>query len=146
MIKRYRSPREKRKARVRAKIRGTLTRPRLSVFRSNRYIYAQLINDERGKTLVTASEFNLRSGGKPATLKKKKSEKTENLAASDNSVSSVLQEKHPKTERARLVGKILAQKALKAGIRKVVFDRGPYKYHGRVKALAEGVRKGGLKF
>lgn len=118
MIRRYSLPREKRKARVRAKIRGTAKRPRISVFRSNRYIYAQIINDEKGETLVAASTFDLKRDSK----------------------------KKPKTERARQVGKILAQKALKMGIKKVVFDRDGYKYHGRVKALALGAREGGLVF
>lgn len=117
MIKRYQLPKERRKARTRAKIKGEKKRPRLSVFRSNKYIYSQIIDDEKGKTLVAASESDLK--------------KTE---------------KHLKTEKARLVGKILAQKALKAGLKKIVFDRGPFKYHGRIKALAEGAREGGLVF
>lgn len=105
--------REKRKIRIRAKIKGTAQRPRLSVFRSNKRIYAQLIDDEAGKTLVAERERELGKG--------------------------------TKTERAGLVGEKLAQKAIKKGIKTVVFDRGPYRYHGRVKALAEGARKGGLK-
>lgn len=92
-------------------------RPRISVFRSNKYIYAQIIDDQRGVSLVSASE---------AQLKKEK--------------------KSPKTKRAELVGKILAEKAIKKGIKKVRFDRRKYKYHGRVKALAERAKKGGLKF
>lgn len=90
---------------------------RLSVFRSHRYIYAQIIDDQKGVTLASASEADL----KPS-------------------------KKATKTEQARLVGEALAQKALKAKIKKVWFDRGRFRYHGRVKALAEGARKGGLKF
>lgn len=155
MIRRYQSVKEKRKARVRARIKGSAVRPRLSVFRSNRHIYAQIINDEKGKTLVAASEAdlsNLKADGKHAALKTLKgtgnTENTENTASvsSGNSVSSVLQKKHLKTDRAMLVGQLLAKKALKKGIKKVVFDRGSYKYHGRVKALAEGARESGLKF
>lgn len=100
---------ERRRARVRRKIRGTPERPRLSVYRSNKHIYAQLIDDVKGETLVAAS------GGA-------------GIAAAGE------------------VGKILAGKALGLGIEKVVFDRGGYKYHGRVKALAEGAREGGLEF
>lgn len=111
------SQKEKRKTRVRIKIRGTAKKPRLSVFRSHQTIYAQIINDEQGKTLVSASEKEIKS----------KKNKT-------------------KTERAKLVGETLAKKALKKEIKQVIFDRGPYRYHGRVKALAEGAREGGLKF
>jgi large subunit ribosomal protein L18 len=107
--------RKKRELRVRAKVRGTSQKPRLSVFRSNKAIYAQLIDDERGKTLVAIRESEI---GKKGT----------------------------KTERAIRVGEVLAAKAKKLKLEKVVFDRGSYRYHGRVKALAEGARKGGLKF
>jgi len=117
MIKHYRSVREKRKTRVRAKIKGVILRPRLSIFRSNRYIYGQIIDDKKGETLV-----------------------------SKNSASLRLQGKYSKTKQAKSVGQLLAKKALKRGIKKVVFDRGAYQYHGRVKALAEGAREGGLEF
>lgn len=113
------SPRERRRKRVSAKISGTKVRPRLSVFRSNKYTFAQIIDDEKGITLVAANE-------KEAVKRSKK--------------------KLTKTERAGSVGKVLAQKALKKGIKKVSFDRGPYKYHGRVKALAEAARESGLIF
>ena len=110
--KRYR-----RHKRVRAKIFGTKEVPRLSVFRSAKHIYGQLINDEKGQTLISASDLELR----------RKKGKT-------------------KVEKAREVGKLIAKKALAKKIEKVVFDRGGYAYHGRVKALAEGAREGGLKF
>jgi len=116
IVKRYKTLKERRKLRVRAKIRGTKDRPRLSVFRSNKHIYAQLIDDDRGETLTAASDLELES------------------------ISGT------KTEIACKVGKVLAEKALKLGVKKVVFDRGGYKYHGRVKALAEGARQGGLEF
>lgn len=109
----------RRKRRVRAKIGGTKGRPRLSVFRSNNYIYAQLIDDTAGATLAAASDKNL--------VKKK----TDKLT---------------KTQIATLVGEELAEKAKAKKISRVVFDRAGYKYHGRVRALAEGARKGGLKF
>jgi large subunit ribosomal protein L18 len=115
LIKRER--REKRKKRIRAKIFGTKERPRLSVFRSNKHIYCQLIDDEKGHTLTSASDRELKS------LKVKN-----------------------RVEIAFEVGKLIAKKAKKLGIEKVVFDRAGYKYHGRVKALAEGAREGGLKF
>ena len=112
--------REIRHLRVRQRVRGAAARPRLSVFRSLKHIYAQLIDDETGRTLVAASslspEFNakLKSGG--------------NVAA------------------AKLVGELVAQKAKVVGIGQVRFDRGGHQYHGRVKALAEAARAGGLQF
>lgn len=109
--------RELRKKRVRARISGTKLVPRLSVFRSAKYIYAQIIDDEKGKVLLSASEKD---------LKKEKGLK--------------------KSERAKALGVFLAKEALEKKIEKIVFDRGGYKYHGRVKALAEGAREGGLKF
>lgn len=110
--KRYR-----RHQRVRAKIFGTAKIPRLCVFRSAKHIYAQLIDDEKSKTMLWA---------KSSELPKKKAK--------------------TKIEKAKEVGKLIAKKALEKKIAKVVFDRGGYKYHGRVKALAEGAREGGLKF
>ena len=103
---------------IRKKIFGTQEQPRLSVFRSNKDIYAQVIDDLSGKTLASVS-----SNGK-------------DLKGS----------KGTKVELAQLVGKKIAEKALSAGVENVVFDRNGYLYHGRVKALAEGVREGGLKF
>uniref|UniRef100_A0A7V3YK56 Large ribosomal subunit protein uL18 n=1 Tax=Candidatus Caldatribacterium californiense TaxID=1454726 RepID=A0A7V3YK56_9BACT len=108
----------RRHRRVRKKVRGTAERPRLSVFRSLKHIYAQIINDEEGRTLVAASSLSPEIRGMQGT----------------------------KTDIARAVGRLVAQKALEKGITKVVFDRGGYKYHGRVKALAEGAREAGLLF
>ena len=102
--------------RVRKKVNGSADRPRLSVFRSNQAIYCQLIDDLNGHTLAAASSM-------------------EDAKA-----------KGTKTERAKLVGQRIAEKAKAAGIETVVFDRGGYLYHGRVKALADGAREGGLKF
>jgi large subunit ribosomal protein L18 len=104
----------KRRRRVRAKITGTAQRPRISVFRSNRGIFAQLIDDEAGRTLaaVTWTETDLRSLGR--------------------------------MEQAARAGQTLAERAKAAGIERAVFDRGGYQYHGRVKAFADGVREGGL--
>jgi len=116
--------RNRRHKRVRAKIFGTAQRPRLCVFRSGKYIYAQLINDEKGKTLVAAS-----------------SQKIKNPKSSRQPAGQP-----PKIYIAKEVGKLLAKKALEKKIEKVVFDRGGYPYHGKVKALAEGAREGGLKF
>lgn len=115
--------RARRRKRTRSKITGTGKIPRVSVFRSNRHIWGQIINDLTGETIVNASDPVKRG----SVGKEKKIRKT-------------------KTERANLIGEALAQKALEAGIKKVVFDRGGFKYHGRVRALAEGLRKGGLKF
>ncbi|MBA2848534.1 50S ribosomal protein L18 [Thermosulfuriphilus ammonigenes] len=113
----------RRKRRVRKKIFGTAERPRLSVFRSAKHIYAQIINDEEGRTLVAAS-----------TLSK-------DLRAKVNELKG-----QGKVAQARLVGEYLAQMAREKGITKVCFDRAGYRYHGRVKALAEGAREGGLEF
>ena len=110
--------RNKIKKRIRMNITGTQSRPRLNVFRSNKEIYAQIVDDVEGKTLVAAS-----SRDKDVT------------SAGGN-----------KIEQATLVGKNLAEKAKQAGIETISFDRGGYLYHGRVKSLAEGAREGGLKF
>jgi large subunit ribosomal protein L18 len=114
MIRQKRNKRDQRRARVRGKIFGTSKQPRLSVFRSAKHIYAQLIDDGKAKTLAAASDLTLKEGAK--------------------------------LERARQVGEELAKKAIKIKIKKVAFDRGGYKYHGRVKAVAEGAREGGLDF
>lgn len=109
--------RQKIRSRIRGKISGTAERPRLSVFRSNKEIYVQLINDENGTTLAASSTRDkdfVRSGNK--------------------------------TEQSKNVGKAIAAKAIEKGLSTVVFDRGGYLYHGRVKAVAEGAREGGLKF
>jgi large subunit ribosomal protein L18 len=111
-----RQARERRHRRVRGKLFGSAERPRLVVFRSNRGIEAQLVDDLEGKTLAAASWLSLKSF------------------------------KGNKTEQAAEVGKLLAQNAKKANVETVVFDRGGYLYHGRVKALADAARKGGLKF
>jgi large subunit ribosomal protein L18 len=108
--------RQRRHRRVRGKVAGTAERPRLVVFRSNRGIFAQLVDDETGRTLAGASWTAL--GGT----------------------------KGSKTDQAKAVGEALADAAKKAGIERCVFDRGGYLYHGRVKALAEGAREGGLQF
>jgi large subunit ribosomal protein L18 len=121
--------RKRRTYRVRAKIRGTKECPRLSVFRSNRFIYVQLIDDKTGRVLAAA-------GG----IAKVKSGKNDKKASKGK--LKILSRK----DWAEKVGLDLAKRAGKLGIKKAVFDRGPYKYHGRVKALAEGARKGGLKF
>jgi large subunit ribosomal protein L18 len=111
-----RRARERRHKRVRSKVFGSAERPRLVVFRSNRGIEAQLVDDVDSKTLAAASWLNLKSF------------------------------KGDKTAQAAEVGKLLAQKAKEAGIETVVFDRGGYLYHGRVRALADAAREGGLKF
>ena len=102
------------KYRIRKNVNGTAERPRMSVFRSNKQIYVQIINDLTGMTLASASSLGL--------------------------------EKMPKKEQAAKVGELVAEKAQAAGVTTVVFDRNGYLYHGRVKELADGARKGGLKF
>lgn len=112
---------------IRAKVKGAPERPRLSIFRSNRHIFAQLIDDTVGKTIVSTSD-----------LKKQKSAK--------KPIKSRSASGGKKLEIAKRVGLELAKAAELKGIKKVVFDRGGYKYHGRTKAVAEGAREGGLKF
>ncbi len=112
--------RKRRHRRVRKKVHGTPERPRLNVFRSLNHIYAQIIDDESGVTLVAAS-----------TIDRALREQCKGLT---------------KTEQAKLVGRLVAERALAKGIKRVVFDRGGYKYHGRVKALAEASREAGLEF
>ncbi len=108
----------RRAKRARAKISGTAEKPRLSVFRSNRYVYAQLIDDKKGHTMAGISTFEIKkSAGKDSA----------------------------KTVQAERIGEELAKKALATGVKQAVFDRGSYKYHGRIKAVAEGAKKGGLK-
>ena len=122
--------RYRRHKRVRAKVFGTIHRPRLCVFRSNKHIYIQLINDQKGHTILSLKDSELKDL-KIAQIKNKKlKEKT--LAG--------------KIAVAYEIGKMTAKKALKQKIKKIVFDKGGYKYHGRVKALAEGAREGGLIF
>lgn len=110
----YKTKRLHRHTKVRKKISGTEERPRIAVFRSTQHIYAQIIDDLKGITLVSESDLNIKTG--------------------------------KKQDRASQVGESLAKKALGKKISKVVFDRGGFMYHGRVKALAEGLRKGGLDF
>lgn len=105
----------RRARRTRVRIFGVQSKPRLSVFRSNKHIYAQLIDDSAQKTLAGASDLDVKT-------------------------------KANKSELARLVGEEIAKKSSQLKIKEVVFDKGPYKYHGRVKSVAEGARKGGLKF
>lgn len=132
--KRYR-----RHKRVRAKILGTIEKPRLCVFRSNKHIYGQLIDDEKGKILASASDLKIKN-------KDLKIEKTETQEAQEAQAQKEEKQFSGKIAKAYEVGKLLAEKALQKKIEKIAFDRGGYKYHGRVKAVAEGARKGGLKF
>ena len=110
--------RQKIKFRIRKKINGVAAKPRLSVFRSNAEIYAQLINDDNGLTLASVSSRD----------------------------KDILAQKVTKTEKSKLVGNAIARKASELGLTTVVFDRSGYIYHGRVKAVAEGAREGGLQF
>lgn len=105
----------RRKIRVRSKLFGTGERPRISVFRSNKYIYVQAIDDKKRQTLLSQSSPKLK------------------------------EQKSPKVEQAKLVGKALAKALTKKGVKMGLFDRGPYPYKGRVKALAEGLREGGIQ-
>ncbi len=112
--------RQKRHLRIRSRLRGTAERPRLNVFRSLKHIYAQIIDDERGHTIVAASTVDPELRGDLASI--------------------------PKVEEAARVGQLIARRAVDAGVTKVVFDRGGYLYHGRVRRLADAAREGGLVF
>lgn len=115
------TPRKRRHVRVRAKVSGTGGRPRLNVFRSSAHIYAQVIDDDRGNTLVSASDLE---------------QEVRDRAGDDAT----------KSARARAVGEIVGERAKAAGIEAIVFDRGGYLFHGRVKAVADGARAAGLVF
>ncbi|MBI4709121.1 MAG: 50S ribosomal protein L18 [Candidatus Portnoybacteria bacterium] len=116
-MKAKRQKRARRHRKIRARIFGTSSRPRLAVFRSNRHIYGQLIDDQRMSTLINISDLNIeRAKGKK------------------------------KIDLAKEIGMLLAKKALEKKIEKIVFDRAGFKFHGRIKAVAEGAREGGLKF
>lgn len=120
----YRKPlsqRKRRHVRVRAKVNGTTARPRLNVFRSTAHIYCQVIDDLKGHTLVSASDL-------------------------ETEVKERAGEGATKSARSKAVGEVIAERAKAAGIESVVFDRGGFIYHGRVKAVADGAREGGLKF
>jgi large subunit ribosomal protein L18 len=119
-IKNTERQRQRRHRRVRVQVHGTAERPRLNVYRSLRHIYAQLVDDTVGRTLASAGTLDAELRQGLGELKK--------------------------TEQAKLVGQLLAKRALEKGVKQVVFDRGGYKYHGRVKALAEGARSAGLQF
>jgi large subunit ribosomal protein L18 len=112
--------RRRRQRRVRAKIHGTAERPRLNIFRSNENIFAQVINDDLGHTIVSASTID------------------KELAAQVDGKT--------KSEAAKIVGQVLGKRAIDAGVSAVIFDRGGFQYHGRVAALADGARDAGLKF
>lgn len=110
--------RQRRHTKIRMSIFGTKTRPRLCVFRSNQHIYAQLVDDDASKILISVSDKELKS----------------------------VKSKEKKSDIAKEVGKLIAKKALESKIESVVFDRGGFIFHGRIKALADGAREGGLKF
>lgn len=143
----------RRHRRVRAKIFGTTDRPRLCVFRSARHIYCQLIDDEKGKTLVAVSDQELKGKReKHAPYLPHQNLVGDGAEEKGKITSKKLKDEKEKAVRTKKavtafeVGKLIAEKAKKKKIEKVVFDRGGYKYHGRVKALAEGAREGGLIF
>ena len=112
--------RERRRKHVRRTVHGEPDRPRLNIFRSEKHIYAQVIDDRKGHTIATASSLDPKLKDKLGSAKP--------------------------LEQAKIVGEAVAQRALEAGVKKVVFDRAGYKYHGRVKSLADGARSGGLEF
>lgn len=128
----------KRRSKIRTKIQGTKNRPRISIFRSLRHIYVQLIDDNSQKTIISAWDGEVKIG--------KKKSKTSNRVGVSNKDEMNSRTLKDKELVAYKVGELIAKKAQEKKVKKVVFDRSGYKYHGRVKALACGVRKGGLEF
>jgi large subunit ribosomal protein L18 len=117
MTEKSQKARERRHLRLRKKVMGTSARPRLSVFRSDKHIYAQVIDDTQGRTLAAASD-----------------------------IDTEVKIDGAKADKAKAVGQLVAQRAINAGVKQVVFDRGGFRYHGRVKALADAAREAGLDF
>ena len=145
----------RRHKRVRAKIFGTVERPRLCVFKSNKHIYAQIINDEKGRTLVVANDQEIKKSLRRRKVASRPQGKTTTLPPPSPtrqkgelapSKSEEIKTRAGKIAIAFEVGKLIAEKAIKNNVEKVVFDKASYRYQGRVKALAEGAREGGLKF
>ena len=149
-----REKRFRRHKRVRAKISGTSKRPRLCVFKSNKHIYAQLIDDENGRTLAATSDQEIKNSKtepRPSLSFRKGGTKVKMRTKLSSSSESVKEKKEEAVRAGKVViafevGKLIAEKAIKDKIEKVIFDKAGYRYQGRVKALAEGAREGGLKF
>ena len=140
--------RARRKRRIRKKVQGTDERPRLTVFRSHRQFYAQVIDDRLGTTLTSASSLKVESPG-PAVEAVKSSQEGDNGADKEKKDKGKKKEKKALTAKLKVaeqVGQTIAAACLEKGIKKVVFDRNGYLYHGRVKAFADSVRKGGVSF
>jgi large subunit ribosomal protein L18 len=140
--------RNRRHKRVRAKIKGTAKCPRLCVFRSNKYTTAQLIDDEKAVTIVAVNDQKIDKSKiqNPNYSKSNPKSKIQNEDDGNKKEEKKEIERTGKVAKAYEVGKLIAEKALEKKIKKVVFDRGGYKYHGRTKAVAEGARDGGLEF
>jgi len=135
--KRYRRHRK-----IRTRVEGTAKTPRLCVFRSNKHTYAQLIDDLKREVILSSSDLEFKISGSKDT---KKSKPRTGLKNKDLERKKEKGDAGRKVSLSYKVGELIAEKALKTGIKKIVFDRGGYKYHGRVKALAEGVRSAGIK-
>jgi large subunit ribosomal protein L18 len=143
--------RQRRHLRVRAKISGTPDRPRLNVFRSSAHIYAQLIDDSQGVTLAAASSLDAAlaervSTNKAAATQAEPVDETSSKPDETPDVGNGDGDGPTKVDKARAVGQMVGERALALGITSVVFDRGGFRYHGRVKAVAEGAREAGLNF
>jgi len=155
-----RQARQRRHRRGRVKVQGTSTRPRLSVFRSLQHIHAQIVDDEQGRTLAAASSLDAGVRAKIEETKKAAPPAApaapvaeapakggkEKKAKGEEKKAAAPQKAGVRVAGAQFVGELLAQRALSAGIKQVVFDRSGYKYHGRVKALADAARAAGLEF
>jgi large subunit ribosomal protein L18 len=141
--------RARRKRRIRKKVQGTGERPRLTVFRSHQYFYAQVIDDGLGKTLTSASSLKVEQPDESVAATGDSPQEGDKRADKEKKDKGKKKEKKVLTAKVKVaeqVGKTIAAACLDKGIKKVVFDRNGYLYHGRVKAFAEGVRKGGVNF
>ena len=154
--RKYKGARERRRARVRRKVLGTPERPRLSVFRSAKHIYAQIIEDVDGHTLIAVSTLSEGFDAELEGVERAVAEEAEKAAekakakskkkGKDKSPAVVAPDNRTKIKRARAVGRLIGKKAQESGLEKVIFDRNGFLYHGRVKALADGARETGLTF
>jgi len=134
--------RQRRHSRVRALVKGTSERPRISVFKSNKHIFTQFIDDETGKTILSSkvvADKKSKIGRGEGPVRSPRGTRAEPGLGSRVSVGT-------KTDKATKIGEMLAEKAKESGIKEAVFDRGGFKFHGRIKAVADGLRKGGIKF
>lgn len=141
-----RDPWERRKFRVRKRIASVVARPRVSVYKSDRYTYAQLISDQTGRTVASASSNEKEVLAEIEAIKAKQQEKSAGKEGKESKASAPRSASSKSVVAAKAVGIVLARRGLAQNVKQVVFDRNGFVYHGRVKAVADGARQGGLDF